>query len=755
MRTITVTGERQPILFRQLLQSLVANDLTDWRIFIQIDPSPLAGHYVGTAAQWLGHLEYTLTVNPRSLGARENAFRLLERVFGDGSALNINLAEATLAAADVTHLARWYADHHRPEWLCLSLASMAGLCGLASDRAYPDLLFPTKEFDASGFVVRREEWYRHFQHRELVNDKPDRRLDESLLSGWDGSIRRRLLQTGNFVSLRPVTVRVTPAGAERAGNGGAGESDGAIAAMAHLPCQHTARCYQVVDPGELPDTVRTQLPAQDLVHKLLGAIAHNEEIVNEQDEALARLRREADERTSNLSLAVAKSLTRLRRTALPDGSRRFRIWENYVRQIVKRLIIGRPTTLKSPDPSTARAIAFQGLPRLVCGKDSPLRILVLKLDHIGDLLLSISALSLLRQAWPGAHLTLVCGPWNVKLASQFGMFDEIHPCNFFARRSGEGINAGIKEFRELPLGDYDLAIDLRHDADARHVLNFVRARYRAGFVCDPRFPVRLDLAIPDLEYVTTLETPRTALHSETRLVTLLSAIIATFGPDEGCDARALIASRPPIRYFDRGPVVALAPGTGNPIKQWGVERFSGVARTLNEEAGCRFVLIGGDADKADAELIAAALPADQCVNAAGTLDIADVALALEAVDVFIGNDTGTTHMAALMGIPTVNIFSGVVDVNIWRAKGPNVVTLYAPVSCAPCRLAKREDCPYGQVCLTSISEDDVVRSALSLLRRSESQGAPREILTAVSTTAIGAAAPAVASVPLSAVSIGT
>jgi ADP-heptose:LPS heptosyltransferase len=739
MRTITLTGERQPILFRQLLQSLVANDLTGWRIFIQIDPTSLAGEYVDTAAQWLGHLEYTLTINPRSLGAGENSFCLLERVFAHGSVLNINLAEDTLAAGDITRLAHWYADHHRPEWLCLSLAPMPGLAGLASDSAHSDLLFPGQEFNACGFAVRREEWYRHFQEVKSVNDKRIGLVDEDLLTGWDGSIRRRLLQTGNLVCLRPVAARVIPAGHD---------------ATAQPACHLTDRPYRVVDPAELPGPVRAQLPVQDLVHKLLTAIAHNEEIVTYQDEALTRLRREVSEQTSSLSLAVAKSLTRLRRTVLPDGSRRFRIWQNYVRQIVKRLIIRQPT----PDSSTPRAVVFQGLPRLKSCKDLPLRILILKLDHIGDLLLSIRAFSLLREAWPDAHLTLVCGPWNVKLASQFGLFDEIHCYNFFSPQSGDGISAGIKEFRELPLANYDLAIDLRHDADTRHILNFVRARYRAGFACDPQLPVRLDLAIPDLEQVTALEAPRSALHAETRLITLLSAVVATFGPEQGCGAEALVASRPAIRYFDHGPVVALAPGTGNPIKQWGVERFSRVARTLNEEAGCRFLLIGGDADKRDAELIAAALSPDHCVNAVGALDISDVPLAIEGADLFIGNDSGPTHMAALMGIPTINIFSGVVDVNIWRAKGPNVVTLYAPVPCSPCRLAKLEDCSYRQVCLTSISEDDVVRSALSLLRRSQFQGAGREILEAGSKAMVmKGVVTAVESVsrPLSSVRIGT
>ena len=143
----------------------------------------------------------------------------------------------------------------------------------------------------------------------------------------------------------------------------------------------------------------------------------------------------------------------------------------------------------------------------------------------------------------------------------------------FRDKAATESNVGTREFRDLPLGNYDLAIDLRHDLDTRRTLNLVRARYRAGFVCDPQIPVRLDLALPDVERVTA-ETRRDAVHSEVRLVTLVSTIIATFGQDKGSLARTLVEFRPLIRYFDQGPVVGLAPGTGNSIKQWGVERFS-------------------------------------------------------------------------------------------------------------------------------------------------------------------------------------
>jgi ADP-heptose:LPS heptosyltransferase len=738
MYTITITGERGPLLFRELLQSLIMNDLADWKIFVQLEPTPAATQYVEIATELLGRSEYALAVNPRPVGARETSFRLLEHIFRQGSLLNVNLAGDALVAPDTTRLARWYVNHHRPEWMCLSLSSLARPLTLVSDVSHPDLLFLGKEFSPSGFAVGRNEWYDHFQNRNMVKESPITRRDEALLSGWEWSIYNHLLRTDYLHCVQPVVPRIL---ANRFCEGKREQAeDNRVLGVFPLALSDRADGpYRVVDPTDLPDSIRAQLPVQERMRELLAVISQSEQIISDQNDALVRLRREINERTNSLSFILAKLLARYWFAVLPTGSRRERVWQSYIRPFVRRLVIGRSTApletataVPAPASVAFRAATFQRLPQLVSSKGFPVRILVVKLDHIGDLLVSIAALFLLREAWPNAHFTLVCGPWNVKLASQLRIFEEIHPCNFFWPQSGEGINReginrGVAEFRQLPLGEYDLAIDLRHDTETRPLLNFVRARYRAGFVCDPQFPVRLDLAIPNLEHVSALEAPRVALHSEARLITLVSAIIATFGQYyKSCNSQILIGSRSPVRYFNHGLVVALAPGTGNAIKQWGAIRFARVARALNKEVGCRFVLIGGASDKADAALVAAELPSDQYVNTVGKLDISDVPLSLAAVDLFIGNDTGTTHMAALMGIPTINIFAGTADVNIWRAKGPNVITLYTAIECAPCHFGKVEECSYGLRCLTSISEADVIASALSLLRRSDAQDTTHE-----------------------------
>ncbi len=70
------------------------------------------------------------------------------------------------------------------------------------------------------------------------------------------------------------------------------------------------------------------------------------------------------------------------------------------------------------------------------GAAAPMRILVVKVDHIGDLILAFPAVELLRKAWPGAHLTLVCAPNNVGLAKATELFDEIIGFQVFHRIFG-------------------------------------------------------------------------------------------------------------------------------------------------------------------------------------------------------------------------------------------------------------------------------------------------------------------------------
>lgn len=126
------------------------------------------------------------------------------------------------------------------------------------------------------------------------------------------------------------------------------------------------------------------------------------------------------------------------------------------------------------------------------------RILVLKLDHLGDFILGLPALEKLRVAFPDAHITLVVGSWNVALAEDAAIADRVLAFDVFPRNSSEqpvDVPGKAALFQALMTEDYDIAIDLRTDGDTRFLLQSVRAGLRAGMGTRTRFPY-LDIFLP-------------------------------------------------------------------------------------------------------------------------------------------------------------------------------------------------------------------------------------------------------------------
>ena len=156
------------------------------------------------------------------------------------------------------------------------------------------------------------------------------------------------------------------------------------------------------------------------------------------------------------------------------------------------------------------------------------RILLLKLDHIGDMVLAMRAMLLVRKAWPDAHITLVCGPWNVALARQLGLFDSIIAYRFFSEAAPDA-QAAVSDrhaaFAALDLGEpFDLAIDMRYDQDTRPLLEAIDARFRAGYSAR-NLKTALNLELPTTEQASRRDRPLLPIDAETRLMMLASAVV--------------------------------------------------------------------------------------------------------------------------------------------------------------------------------------------------------------------------------------
>ncbi|WP_020494228.1 FkbM family methyltransferase [Verrucomicrobium sp. 3C] len=346
------------------------------------------------------------------------------------------------------------------------------------------------------------------------------------------------------------------------------------------------------------------------------------------------------------------------------------------------------------------------------------RILVVQLDHIGDFINRLPAHDLLRRSWPEAEITLLCGPWNVPLAERTGCFQQIIPFEFFRERAGEWRGVSNLEAERVAatarsLGRFDLAVDLRTDPDTRFLLSHFQAELRAGFAA-PEVDVVLDIALPNGELSGDLYAPT---HRRSSALLLVEAIRAALQDPSSClpsFLQGIATTESPLPRL-----IAVALGCGDPVRAWPVEHFARLCALLTQKHHCTVLLVGGPAEREAGEALARDLPPERCRNLVGKVPLAEIPGLLASARVFVGNDSGLSHIAAALGVPTVTVFSGVVDWRMAHPAGHRVSLLRIPISCSPCYSNR---CPHAKACLTAIDPEAVAREVLFYLEQEEGAG---------------------------------
>jgi hypothetical protein len=126
------------------------------------------------------------------------------------------------------------------------------------------------------------------------------------------------------------------------------------------------------------------------------------------------------------------------------------------------------------------------------------KILILKLDHLGDFIMAIPALEKARSAFADSEISLMVGSWNLDMARELAIADRVLSFDVFPVNSSEekvDVPGKTALFEKLLTEDYDLAIDFRTDYETRFLLKSVPATIRAGIGTKVQFPF-LDIFLP-------------------------------------------------------------------------------------------------------------------------------------------------------------------------------------------------------------------------------------------------------------------
>jgi ADP-heptose:LPS heptosyltransferase len=156
--------------------------------------------------------------------------------------------------------------------------------------------------------------------------------------------------------------------------------------------------------------------------------------------------------------------------------------------------------------------------------------------------------------------------------------------------------------------------------------------------------------------------------------------------------------------------VAMHIGSGSRKKVWPPDRFARLAEILVTRRGARLVVLTGPADAEVARDYRAHLPSDQAIMLT-CRPLPELAALLKRCSVFVGNDSGITHLAAASGVPVVALF-GPADPQVWGPRGKQVLLLRGGAECAPCSRETMQSCSY-QKCLEHIAVEEVFEAVVT------------------------------------------
>lgn len=349
----------------------------------------------------------------------------------------------------------------------------------------------------------------------------------------------------------------------------------------------------------------------------------------------------------------------------------------------------------------------------------PRALLLIRPDHLGDMLFLTPTLHALRRALPDARITLLGGPWGVEAVRNNPDLDAIETCLFpgFERRPKENSLSPYRLLaataRTLRRADYDTAVILRFDH-----------WWGAWLAAAAGIPWRIGYDWPEPRPFLTQALPyRSDRHEVEQNAALLDALApglaADLGPmryhisaaDHAWAAGWLAAAgcKPGQRW------IAIHPGAGAAVKQWPAASWAVVADRLAEHSEARIVLTGGPGERELVGAVAAKL-ARPVLNAAGATTLGQLAALYARCALVLGSDSGPLHLAVAAGTPTIHLYGPVSPAKFgpWGDRARHVV-LQTTWPCAPCdRLDWPATALPQHACMTAITPEIVLRAVDSL-----------------------------------------
>jgi asparagine synthase (glutamine-hydrolysing) len=350
------------------------------------------------------------------------------------------------------------------------------------------------------------------------------------------------------------------------------------------------------------------------------------------------------------------------------------------------------------------------------------RIVVYRIGQLGDTIVALPAMRAVRENFPDAHIELLCDRHpgtNYVLAADvltpMGIFDD-----FITYEVSRSKHHRRSQFANLePLlrkKHFDTVVYLAPSQRRKQQIlrdwmffRFVGIRHFIGFRNFPRLPKkRSGEPLPRVDSEADLLLSRLAADGIKVPPPYNRSIDLRLSREDEERAEHFLSR---LRGQRVGPWIGIGPGCKQPVNQWPPENYAAALKLLIARYKVVPIVFGGaeDVDVGDFVLRGVACG----LNLAGKLDIRATAAAMRQCALFLGNDTGTMHIAAAAHIPCIGIYSARQWRGLWEPYTPIARVLRSEIECEGCEL--RECIVRKKECLTRISPGAVVEACAEFL----------------------------------------
>jgi ADP-heptose:LPS heptosyltransferase len=330
-------------------------------------------------------------------------------------------------------------------------------------------------------------------------------------------------------------------------------------------------------------------------------------------------------------------------------------------------------------------------------------ILVMRLDQLGDFILTIPAIVKLKDTFKDAKITALVSPSNADCAYSLNIFDQIIvvPFSFEKEKNTRYLSEEAKQIVKKSPKDtaYDLAIDLSVMPDSRTILELINAAYKVGFENTLSHMMDLGILLHAKDPINRLSNISHAAYP----MLMVQAAILALRPDY-----AHISPSPnSIIYLKEYNIlpknyIVVHSGARNLLARWPQENFMALATKIADH-GENVVFF---ADEELSSPLAANFNLNRIQVFCGGMSYEQFDAIISHARVYIGNDTGPKHLAAMRNVPVVSIHAARSNWSEWGQVDSGCI-ISRRVPCAGCGIETKNECGRDLACLNNISVEEV------------------------------------------------